>query len=215
MNFGPGFVRNVYGLFGSLAVIGLVFWVLRQGIYWDADAGREQRLQSLSPVSKNLLLILFAEGTLLAWQKNVVVDVILTSIFFSCLLFATIMDIEFHMIYDYVWWVAGGVAIFSCCFAEPGPEKIIELLLFALLQEFFFAKMYGRADCHAFVVCAVFETGLGRGMREYLVHMLISFLVLAVVQLAKGNVGHGGNLKTPVAFLPYVTLGCWLSILSV
>lgn len=134
----------------------------------------------------------------------------LLSVIFACLLFATVTDIETQMVYDYTWWIAGAAIAVMLYIARPCRENIIELLLFILLQEFFFALFYGRADCHAFAVCAALEGCFGMGMREYLVHMLLSFMILAVVQLVRGNVGRNGNLKIPVAFLPYITIGCGL-----
>ena len=88
----------------------------------------------------------------------------------------------------------------------------LELFLFILLQEVGFAKLYGRADCHAFVACAMLERALGMGMKEYLTHMLLAYIFLAIVQGAKRNIGRDGNLKKPIPFLPYITVSFWVLI---
>ena len=154
----------------------------------------------------------------------------------ASLLAACIMDIQSSMVYDYVWWLggaAGGLLMGGMILAwrrngVQGYEGInavgerlgmssaqLELLgsviIFILVQELLFSKFYGRADCHAFSVCALAEGAVGMGMKEYLVHMLLAFGVLAVVQLLRGNVGRDGNLKNPVPFLPYITITFWIN----
>ncbi|MBE5884043.1 MAG: hypothetical protein E7291_06465 [Lachnospiraceae bacterium] len=146
----------------------------------------------------------------------------------GCLLMACITDYRICMVHCYVWWVAGvaGVILlaFSCksFFSNPiSVEQIIKmfcskfspLLIFGLLQEKLFGRMYGKADCHAFLVCAMAECAVGMGIEGYLIHMLLSVLALAVVQGIKGNIGNKGNLKKPVPFLPYITGAFWTLML--
>lgn len=88
-------------------------------------------------------------------------------------------------------------------------ENAAELGIFVLLQLKFFSRMYGRADCYAFCVCAAAEAAAGLGMAGFLGHMLGAFCLLAVVQGARRNIDAGGNLKRPVPFLPYITLAFW------
>lgn len=87
--------------------------------------------------------------------------------------------------------------------------NIVQLLFYIALQLLFFSRMYGKADCYAFSVCAVAETALGMQLMEYLFHMLTAFILLAIVQGVKHNIADNGNLKHPVPFLPYITLAFW------
>lgn len=169
------------------------------------------------------------------FQKLLVCAVL--GILAGCLLMACVTDCQNCMVYHYVWWVGGAASIFLLGFSwlgmfwkEPScreplcpdcnydclklvvraaAERLFPVLLFALLQKKLFFRMYGRADCHAFTVCAAAECGIGLGMKEYLVHMLLAFLLLGVVQGLQGNIGRKGNLKEDVAFLPYITISFW------
>lgn len=86
---------------------------------------------------------------------------------------------------------------------------LLELGFFIILQLSLFPKMYGRADCYAFSVCAVAEAAAGLSLAGYFLHMLLSFIFLAFVQALRHNIGKGGNLRRPVPFLPYITLAFW------
>lgn len=89
----------------------------------------------------------------------------------------------------------------------------VSILLFALLQYVLFMRLYGRADGMAFLVSALAEASLGYDMQMYLLHMILSYLLLSLVQGLKRNIGGKGRLKKPVPFLPYITVGLWMVIL--
>ena len=91
-------------------------------------------------------------------------------------------------------------------------EALPGLLFFICLQQFLFSRMYGRADCHAFSVCALHLASLGVGLRGYLEQMLLAFLFLAIFQFFRKNIADNGNLKRPVPFLPYITLAFFLVV---
>ncbi|MCM1056586.1 MAG: hypothetical protein NC517_03130 [Firmicutes bacterium] len=136
---------------------------------------------------------------------------VLWSVFAGCLLFACITDCRSREVYNVTWWVAGAAAG-MLLLTERGwlaAGGIPELGFFILLQLTLFTKMYGRADCYAFSVCAVAETAAGLSLTGYLLHMLLSFMLLAFVQALRHNIGRGGNLRQPVPFLPYITLAFW------
>lgn len=80
------------------------------------------------------------------------------------------------------------------------------------LQFMLFARMYGKADCYAFCVCAIAGASLGMGFPDYLWQMLLALCLLFPVQLLRRNIGKSGNLKQPVAFLPYITLAFGIHI---
>lgn len=134
----------------------------------------------------------------------------------KCLLAAADMDLRTCTVYNYLWWLIGGVGLFLFAVQAvmQGRQlyKIADLVIFLLLQEFFFYKMYGRADCHGFAVCAVVGDSFGMGLREFLLHMLLAFGLLGMVQLIKKNVGTNGNLKKPVPFVPYLAVTFWVNL---
>lgn len=133
------------------------------------------------------------------------------SVIAVCLLFACITDCKTCQVYNFTWWFSGTAALLLLVTGEKpvSLENIAGLGLFLILQLKFFSKMYGRADCYAFCVCAAAETAAGMGLAEYLLHMLAAFFLLSVVQGARRNIAGNGNLKHPVPFLPYITLAFW------
>lgn len=160
-------------------------------------------------------------------------EAVLLAVFAGCLLFACLTDVKTCYVYQFAWWVAGAAECvllwsrlendFKNCTFETDfsnlwgaelrmADRMIPLLIFIMLQELFFCRFYGRADCHAFAVCSVVLCALGMGIMEYLTHMLLAFAGLAVVQAFRSNVNHKGHLKQPVAFLPYIALSFWVLI---
>lgn len=129
----------------------------------------------------------------------------------GCLLFACITDCQTCEVYNITWWVAGGASILLLLSGRNSMEAgyLLELGFFVLLQQKLFSRMYGRADCHAFSVCAVAETAVGLSLTGYLLHMLLSFTLLAFIQGLRHNIDREGNLRRPVPFLPYITLAFW------
>lgn len=131
----------------------------------------------------------------------------------GCLFFACITDCISRRVYNFTWWigaVAAGWLLWRRLWEGRLPgELLADLSLFFLLQLSLFCRMYGRADCYAFCVCAMAEASLGMGLSGYLVHMLLSVVFLLPIQLLKGNIGSSGNLKKPVAFLPYIAAAFW------
>lgn len=136
---------------------------------------------------------------------------ILWGIIALCLLFACVTDCRTREVYNVTWWAAGAAAV-MLLFAEKDRldmSFLLELAIFIILQLSLFPKMYGRADCYAFSVCAVAEAAAGFSLAGYFFHMLLSFIFLAFVQALRHNIGKGGNLRRPVPFLPYITLAFW------
>lgn len=128
-------------------------------------------------------------------------------VIFGCLLFAGITDLRTYRVYRFTWWISGAAALglLLDCSGERN-FSVWGLLAYCLLQELVFGKMYGRADCHGFCVCAAAGTSLGFTFGAYLLHMVLAFGMLTVVQLARHNVNSRGNLIVPVPFLPYIGL---------
>ena len=135
------------------------------------------------------------------------------SLFIGCLLLACITDIAICQVYNFVWWISGAAAIALLIGRKPEASAVWEVLLFGVIQMTLFARMYGKADCYAFFVCAIAEAGLGFGQTGFLMHMLVSFLLLAAAQALRRNIGSGGRLKEPVPFLPYITAGFYIMLI--
>ena len=129
----------------------------------------------------------------------------------AILLFACATDCKSCEVYNFTWWIGGAAALLLLAEGRGNilAVNIAQLLFYIALQLLFFSRMYGKADCYAFSVCAVAEMAVGMQLMEYLFHMLIAFVFLAIVQGVKHNIADNGNLKHPVPFLPYITLAFW------
>ncbi len=124
------------------------------------------------------------------------------------LLVASIQDSQTCEVYDFLHILAipaGAVFIM----AAPAGEKIISLVIFTVIQLGLFMRMYGAGDGLVFLVCAIYESRFGKGLSTYLLHMAAAFAVLSVVQGFRGNINKKGNLKKPVAFVPYIAATVW------
>ena len=128
-----------------------------------------------------------------------------------CLLFACVTDCRTCQVYNFTWWISGTAAGLLWLMGRQWTDRegITGLLIFILLQLLLFSKMYGRADCYGFCVCAVAEAAVGMRLVGFLTHMALAFGILALVQGARHNINNRGNLRRPVPFLPYITLAFW------
>ncbi len=207
-------------------IVGVVWgsvWVIKclDGFRWYLNK-KEWCSVGVYCLSVSLLLQRVMQTALLQDRKNIGSTMISLAVVAGCLCFACLTDSRCCLVYEFTWWIAGGAAVLLMLERyAPGDigwnvpyigviRNLTELCLFIVLQELFFSRFYGRADCHAFVICGLVECALGLGMMGYLFHMLWAFLCLAVVQLFRGNIGMRGNLKQPVAFLPYITFSFWV-----
>lgn len=149
-------------------------------------------------------------------------------------LMAAITDYATCNVYRFVWWItwaAGLGLLLQAAFTETGgitfpltalltaSEGIYrlhvkELLIFCLLQESVFDKLYGKADCHGFCAGALIICSFGGDIKEFLLYMAVAFGLLFAVQAFKGNINRRGNLKIPVAFMPYITAAFWGVLLA-
>ena len=136
------------------------------------------------------------------------------TLFGGSMLAACIMDLREQMVYRFVWLIAGGAAgglvVLRAIHIGLEVGGLEELILFVCLQQLWFCKFYGRADCHAFCVCAVALLSMGLGIKDWLMHMLSTFLGLLVIQLVRRNLKRNGKLKKPVPLIPYITVAFWV-----
>ena len=143
------------------------------------------------------------------------------------LLSAAYMDRRNCWVYNYVWWwclpwtgILLGLPV-SEAYMEDGVCRITDrfsiqqaaaVALFVLLQQILFAQMYGRADCHAFSVCALAGCAWQGNLLWFLIHMLSALTLLAAVQFCRRNVTPDGKLHVPKPFIPYIVVTFWVQI---
>lgn len=133
-------------------------------------------------------------------------------LFCCCLLGAALEDHRYMRVRRCIWYVAGLSGVGMMCVSGILQEilrgerwgMLLDLLCFGMLQMRFFSKMYGRADSYAFTCCSFVLAACDGGMTWFLLHMLLAVCFLGVLQLLRGNVGRNGNLRRPVAFVPYI-----------
>ena len=175
--------------------------------------------ERLTPDRRTGIIILAGvpAGACFGWRaviQNGVLPALFLEVVIGCLLLACITDCATCQVYRFVWWISGGAALLLLgIHGRPEGENLWGLVLFCLLQLVFFSDMYGKGDCHAFCVCAAVETAAGMGFAGFLLHMLVSFSLLAAVQGPKGNISRKGSLKQPVPFIPYITISFFAILL--
>lgn len=125
------------------------------------------------------------------------------------LLIASVQDFQTYEVYDFLHCIMFVLGIVLIIWIIPSG-KMGSFLLYVLVQKFLFMRMYGAADGFVFLVCALFESVFGEGMLTFLQHMALTYLVLGVIQGWRKNIDRKGNLKQPVAFVPYIAATVWL-----
>jgi type IV secretory pathway protease TraF len=138
---------------------------------------------------------------------------ILLEVFSGCMIFACTTDVMIHKVYDFTWWAAAPAVIGMYCIEYAAVADMTGLIIFIILQEKFFCALYGRADCHAFCICAAVGISFGLGVMDFFIHMILAFLMLSAIQHFKKNAASGGKLKKPVAFIPYITAAFWINMM--
>ena len=134
------------------------------------------------------------------------VEILSLGMFCFWLFRAAVEDSRTKLVKRYYWWIAGGAGL--CLLLVRGGISwfaLQDLAIYMLLQFVLFSKFYGRADCHGFNCCAITLAAYGGNLYAFLWHMLLTFAGLAVIQLCRKNVNSKGNLKVPVALIPYLT----------
>lgn len=180
-----------------------------------------KRLDQAIELSRRRILVIalagFTGNGILRWRlgPQELFPRLLLSVVLGCLLLACVTDLAIYQVHNFVWWfsgIAAGLLLFVEIQRDIGITGSVlpELLAFCVIQIVLFGRLYGRADCYAFCVCAGAEVGLGMGIVGFLEHMILAFLLLTVVQAFRKNISRKGNLKKPVPFLPYITTAFYL-----
>lgn len=127
----------------------------------------------------------------------------------ACLATAAITDHQTKKVHDFLPFTAfaGGLLMFPVL--RPGPGAAGTLAGFLAMQFLLFRRMYGLADCFVFSACAAYLAAAGRDMTACLAFMGAVFLALAAVQALRRNINTRGNLKEPVALVPYISAVFW------
>lgn len=125
------------------------------------------------------------------------------AVFWPTLTVAALCDYCTAEVYDITFYPAmlAGCGYLLFCGSRT---EIWNLAVFAALQALIFRRMYGGADCLAFCLCAVCRAVFHGTLLDDLLQMLLTFVLLAAVQLLKRNVNRKGNLKEPVPLIPYI-----------
>lgn len=136
-------------------------------------------------------------------------------LFVGSMVAACIMDVKEQLVYRFVWLIAAaGVSAVIVAVRMRGVgmniASLTDLVLFVMLQQLWFGRFYGRADCHAFCVSAFMLWASGFVLLDYVMHMLLAFVGLALIQLMRRNVRRNGQLKKPVPMIPYIAVALWV-----
>lgn len=206
MNFEQGYVSmlwpvSVFGISGML-----LYFVYKTDVdFGETDGRRVQRLWLVYGTVIGFVLGLHSCDC--AWFIRMAYALLAIYFILCC-----VMDSVLKMVCDFFH----GIGLLGGCiylaYSQPRKEALEALILFVGIQWFVFRKMYGPADMAAYVVCSMYLAAEGGSLLDYLLHMLITFGGLGFVQLWKRNISAKGNLKNPVALLPYITGAFFLII---
>jgi len=134
------------------------------------------------------------------------VNVLCVMICICCLVYASVIDIRTKMVPDIVWWILAPASFgVMGLIRAPAPDVMLDCLIVILIQEKVMSRAYGRADSHAFSCCMLMMAFSGIGIEGHILHMSLSLLILVLVQGIGHNIGPGGRLKVPVAYIPYIS----------
>lgn len=227
----------VFRILWSVALGGLIYgstiWLLRVELSGDIERmepGKAWLLRGLAWINAVVILVIGGMDGRLPEENRLVIQgaqEILCSLLAGGLLAAACMDAVHSYVYNYVWWwclpwtgILLGLPV-SEAYMEDGVCRITDrfsiqqaaaVALFVLLQQILFAQMYGRADCHAFSVCALAGCAWQGNLLWFLIHMLSALTLLAAVQFCRRNVTPDGKLHVPKPFIPYIVVTFWVQI---
>ena len=227
----------VFRILWSAVLGGLIYgsaiWLLRVELSGDLERMERRKawlLGGMAWINAVVILVIGEmDGRLPEENRLVILRVreILCSLLAGGLLAAACMDAVHSYVYNYVWWwclawtgILLGLPVAEA-YMKDGLRGIADrfdiqqaaaVVLFVLLQQILFARMYGRADCHAFSACALAGCAWQGNLLWFLVHMLLALTLLATVQLCRRNVTPDGKLRVPKPFIPYIVVTFWVQI---
>lgn len=206
MNFGQGCVSILWwaGVFGVSGI--LLYYVYKTDVdFGETDGRRVQRLWLVYSTVTGFVLGLHSCD--FVWIIRIAYA-LLAVYFVVC----SVMDAMLKMVCDFFH----GIGLIGGCvylaYIQPRKEALEVIILFVGIQWFVFRKMYGPADMTAYVICSMYLAAEDYSLLNCLLHMLVTFGILGPVQLWKRNISAKGNLKNPVALLPYIAGAFFLII---
>jgi len=168
------------------------------------------------------LIILFIGVTKLTLlSSNIVLHLLLLSVFIGYLAFNTFTDelsMDLYIYPYYIMFLFG--AIFTFYFYKFNISTfIVTFLFYIFLQEFVFSKMYASGDSHMFLVCGLFLNhnidnifGCELPIMIFMLHMTFSLFIFLVYNLVKKNITKILKLKEVAPFAFSIALGAILMI---
>lgn len=198
----------------------LILGIVAAGLYGIEKLDR--KMEPDPKVKRALLQAGLACGGLIRWilGPEQTAQRVLLALVMGCLLLGCVTDVMTCQVYNFVWWLGGAAAavlLWKRLWTAGGAGMWIlaELAAFWAIQLGVFSRLYGKADCYGFCVCAAAAAGLGMNLREMALHTAFAFCLLLPVQCINRNVTKTGKLKKPVPFLPYLTAGFGLILIFV
>lgn len=199
-------------------VVGVVFlWMLET---WILDGSvTEIPRKLLGAIAMSVLLVWTETSRYQHWGPIYNEWICLgNSCFYAGLLVATFSDIKEKQVLRIVWMICIFLLTIVLLFQKVGFCEWLCLAEFVFLQECICNHFYGQADAHSYICCVVYAMTNGFIEEDIMLAglqlMIISFVLLAVLNLFMRNINRFGNLKQPVAFIPYivVALNLWIGI---
>lgn len=200
MSLGPGCVRGLLCIGIYVGTVGLL------RLFFLID--EELRACGKSDFHKKCLLYSTVAGMILSrsiqeFSVKYLISMMILGIY---LIVCSITDELMCQVYDCMQYLGVLGAVLFLGHTNPQGTMGFSLILFGCIQYFLFMRMYGKADGMGYCICAMYWTGMGRGMEGYLYHMFLGFLMLVLMQVSGNNVTGGGRLKTPVPLYPYISV---------
>ena len=119
--------------------------------------------KSIRPEKKMLMIsaAILLLTAILGCEKNIAVEAV-GSFFWGSLIAAAYSDFQIKQVYNFFLYIGlFAAAITMIAQGIDIKNYVVDIIIFSLLQMFLFGRMYGKADCMSFVVCAVFFTAYG------------------------------------------------------
>ena len=190
-------------------ILMLIIFLLEKKLFLSIDEKFQQNEFFLMKKQKNqnfLFIILYCMAAAFLNPSESITLGILEVFFWSGLVTAAYSDFLTREVYDLVYFPAITAGLLELVILQvPLPIlTVIEILQFTLIQWFVFRFFYGEADCFIFITCAIYLAALGGGFLEFMLLMAGTFLLLAIIQAFRKNINKKGNLKEPVALIPYI-----------
>ncbi len=138
--------------------------------------------------------------------------ILLYGVFAAYLITVATIDYQTQLVHDFLHIIGVIAGIILLVIQQPEWFVIKGLLLFVGLQLLIFKRIYGTADCFTFIVCAIFIACSNHGLLTYLWHMGATIILLGVIQGFQKNINKRGNLKVPVALVPYIAITVWIFV---